>query len=136
MTHNNRGRLAVTLGGNWRIYTNTLPAGSRAIGIVTRGGIDAGALVLIEASGLYVQINANAMRNLDQNKVTAALEQVRTGQGGPGRGQGVKAADGAVGLERKNITIDPERAAVLRAFGGGDLSLGIRRAADHIKPLG
>lgn len=55
------------------------------------------------------------------------------GRGGAGRGQGLKAADGATGLERRNINIDPERAAVLRALGDGDLSLGIRRAADRIK---
>lgn len=135
MTHDNRGRLAVDLGGKWRLYTNTLPAHSRALGTVTRDGCDTGALVLIDATGLYVQVNAGAVRSLPQIKVLGALDEVRTGQGGPGRGQGVKAADGATGLERKNITIDPARAEVLRAFGDGDLSLGIRRAADHIKTL-
>lgn len=55
------------------------------------------------------------------------------GRGGPGRGQGLKAADGATGLKRTNITIDPESAETLRAYGDGDLSLGIRRAAAHIK---
>lgn len=53
--------------------------------------------------------------------------------GGPGRGQGVKAADGATNLKRTNISIDPDSADTLRAFGDGDLSLGIRRAAAHIK---
>lgn len=51
--------------------------------------------------------------------------------GGPRR----KATDGATGLKRTNITIDPASADVLRAFGGGDLSLGIRRAAAHIKSI-
>ncbi len=52
--------------------------------------------------------------------------------GGAGRGQGRKSGDGAVGLERKMITIDPNRAEVLRAVGDGWLSLGVRRAADMI----
>lgn len=133
MTHNNRGRLVVDLSGKWRLYTNTLPANSRALGTITREGYDTGALVLIEATGLYVQANAGAIRSLPQAKVAAALAEVRTGSGGPGRGQGLKAADGATGLKRTNITIDPESAETLRAFGDGDLSLGIRRAAAHIK---
>lgn len=127
--HSNRGRLTVDLGGKWRIYTNTLPAGSRALGTVTRDGYDTGALVLIEATGLYVQANADAIRSLPQAKISAALAEVRTGKGGPGRGQGLKAADGATGLQRTNITIDPASAEILRAYGDGDLSLGIRRAA-------
>src|SRR3990167_4644943 len=121
MTHNNRGRLVVDLGGKWRLYTNPLPPGRRAIGTVTREGYDTGALVLIEATGLYVQANAGAIRSLPQAKVAAALAEVRTGSGGPGRGQGLKAADGATGLKRTNITIDPESAETLRAFGDGDL---------------
>lgn len=133
MTHNNRGRLAVALGGNWRIYTNTIQSGSRALGTVARDGYDTGALVLIEATGLYVQVNAGAVRSLPQSKVAASLAEVRTGQGGPGRGQGLKAADGATGLKRTNITIDSESANILRAYGDGDLSLGIRRAAVLVK---
>lgn len=133
MTHNNRGRLTVDLGGKWRLYTNTIPANSRAIGTITRDIGDTGALVLIEATDLYVQVNAGCLRTLPQSKVVAALAEVRTGQGGTGRGQGIKAADGAANLKRTNITIDPASADTLRAFGDGDLSLGIRRAAAHIK---
>jgi hypothetical protein len=133
MTHNNRGRLTVDLGGKWRLYTNTIPANSRAIGTITRDVGDTGALVLIDATGLYVQVNAGCLRTLPQAKVIAGLAEVRTGQGGAGRGQGVKAADGATGLKRTNITIDQASADTLRAYGDGDLSLGIRRAAAHIK---
>jgi len=132
MTHNNRGRITVDLGGKWRLYTNTIPPNSRAIGTITRDGCDTGALVLIEATGLYVQINAGGLRNLPQAKVEAVLAQVRTGHGGPGRGQGLKAADGATGLKRINITINQEHIDILRDFGDGKLSLGIRRAADAI----
>ena len=135
MTHNNRGRLTVALGGAWRIYSNTIPAGSRALGTITRDIGDTGALVQIDATGIYVQVNSGAVRTLPQSKVVAALAEVRTGRGGPGRGQGIKAFDGATGLKRRNISIDDASADILRQFGGGDLSLGIRRAAAHIKAL-
>lgn len=55
-----------------------------------------------------------------------------TGRGGPGRGQGVKAVDGATGLKRRNISIDDASADVLREYGGGDLSVGIRKAAKRV----
>lgn len=95
MTHGNRGRLVVDLGGKWRHYTNTLPAGSRAIGTVTRDGYDTGALVRIKATGIYVQCNAGAIRSLDQRKVVGAIKVARTGRGDPGRGGDRKTADGA-----------------------------------------
>lgn len=128
--------LKIDLSGNWRLYTNTIPPNSRALGTITRDGFDTGALVLIEATGLYVQVNAGAIRNADQGKVVAALAEARATHGGPGRGQGLKAADGATGLKRTNITIDDDSKATLRAFGDGDLSLGIRRAAAHLKSSG
>lgn len=136
MTHNNRGRLAVALGGAWRLYSNTIPAGSRALGTISRDIGDTGALVQIESSGLYVQVNAGAVRNLPQSKVSAAVEAARSGaHGGPGRGQGIKAADGATGLKRVNVTLDEDSIDALRQLGDGELSLGIRRAAAHIKAL-
>lgn len=59
---------------------------------------------------------------------------LKSTHGGAGRGQGLKAADGATGLKRRNISIDDASADILRTYGDGDLSLGIRRAAAHIKP--
>lgn len=138
MTHNQRGRLTVTLGGNWRIWSNTIPAGSRALGTVSRDGSfsDSGVLVQILATGLYAQINAGVLRTLPQAKVASAIDAARSGaHGGPGRGQGAKAVDGATGIKRRNISIDDASADTLRQFGDGDLSLGIRRAAAHIKAL-
>lgn len=75
MGHQNRGRLTIHLDGPWRLYTQTIPAGGRAIGTVTRGTGDTGALVLIERSGIYVQVNAGAVRTLPQSKVHAALRE-------------------------------------------------------------
>lgn len=73
MTHNNRGRLTVDKDGKWALYSSTLPAGYTPLGTVTRDAYGTGALVRIESSGLYVQINAGAIRSLDQRKVSAAL---------------------------------------------------------------
>ena len=73
MTHENRGRLTVNTDGNWRLYSNTIPANSIAIGTVTRAIGDTGALVKIEATGLYVQVNAGVVRSLNQRKVKSEL---------------------------------------------------------------
>lgn len=133
MTHTYRGRLTVDLGGKWRLYANLIPASGVALGTVTKDDAT-GALVYIERTGIYVRLNAGAMVVLPQAKVQAAIDNARAGShGGAGRGQGIKAADGAANLKRTNITIDPTSADTLRAFGDGDLSLGIRRAAAHIK---
>lgn len=136
MTHNNRGRLTVALGGAWRLYSNTLPAGSRALGTVTRDIGDTGALVLMEATGIYAQINAGTVRTLPQAKIAAAVDAARAGaHGGPGRGQGIKAADGVTGLKRVNVSLDEASIAIAKALGGGEVSLGIRRALSHHKPI-
>ena len=74
MAHENRGRITVNPAGAWKLYANTLPAGSTPLGTVTRDGIDTGALVRFDATGLYAQINAGAVRNLDRRKVEAALQ--------------------------------------------------------------
>ena len=65
--------ITIKRGGKWKLYANTLPARSRAIGTVTRDGFDTGALVLL-ASGQYVQINAGAIRNLEQRAICRALQ--------------------------------------------------------------
>ena len=59
--------------GKWQLYSPRIPAGSRAVGVVTVDGWRTGALVLIEATGLYVQANDGALRGLDQHQVDAAL---------------------------------------------------------------
>lgn len=71
--HPNRGHLTVDINGKWRLYTDSLPVGWTPLGTVTRDAYGTGALVRIESSGLYVQINAGTVRSLDQRKVLAAL---------------------------------------------------------------
>ncbi len=66
-------RITVDTTGNWRIYSSRIPVGSRALGVVHRGGGDSGALVQIESTGLYAQVNAGCIRNLPQGEVAAAI---------------------------------------------------------------
>lgn len=115
MTHNNRGRLTVDLGGKWRLYTNTIPEGSLALGTVTSGELgDIGALVRL-GSGSYVQINAGVLRNLDGRKVAAAL-------GTAGRPSEM------VGGKKVNTYLDVESIAIATRLGNGNVSDGIRKA--------
>jgi hypothetical protein len=115
MTHENRGRLTVNTGGNWRLYTNTLPANSTALGTVTRDETDTGALVRIEATGTYVQVNASVIRPLDGRKVAAAL-------GTAGRPSEMS------GGKKVNTYLDAESIAIATRLGNGNVSEGIRKA--------
>lgn len=69
MTH--RARLIVTIGGPWRLYTHAM-SGFEMLGTVQRG-MEVGALARTPA-GLLVQVNAGAVRALDQRKALAALD--------------------------------------------------------------
>ena len=115
MTHNNRGRLTVNTDGNWRLYTNILPANSTPLGTVTREESDTGALVRIEATGLYVQVNASVMRSLDGRKVAAAI-------GTSGRPSEMS------GGKKVNTYLDAESIAIATSLGNGNVSEGIRKA--------
>ncbi len=114
MTHTNRGRLTVNIDGKWRLYTNTIPGGSEALGTVTQGEGDTGALVKLP-SGLYAQVNAGAIRNLDGRKVAAALGLV-------GRPEEM------AGGRKVNTYLDAESIAIATRLGNGNVSEGIRKA--------
>lgn len=135
MTHNQRGRLTVDLGGNWRRYANIIPPGSKCIGTVRTTNGETGALIFT-GSGIYARLNAGTIVSLPQGKVQTAVDAARAGsQGGAGRGQGITAADGATGLKRVNVSLSEENIVSLRRLGEGNLSLGIRRADARIKTL-
>lgn len=68
----NRDRIIITPGGPWRLYQHVAPPGMRMLGTVQRG-LEIGALARTQA-GLLVQLNAGAVRALDQRKAQAALE--------------------------------------------------------------
>lgn len=115
ITHTNRGRLTVEVGGKWRLYTNTIPAGAEAIGVVSRGELgDMGALVKL-SSGNYVQINAGVVRNLDGRKIAAALGTA----GRPSEMEGGK---------RVNVYLDATSLETAATLGSGNVSEGIRIA--------
>ena len=67
----NRSRIIVTVGGPWRLYQHTVPPGMQMLGTVQRG-LEIGALARTQA-GLLVQVNAGAVRMLDQRKAEAAV---------------------------------------------------------------
>ena len=69
MSH--RARLTITPGGPWRLYQHTVPPGWEMLGTVQRG-MEIGALARLP-SGILAQINAGAVRSLDQRKARAAL---------------------------------------------------------------
>lgn len=49
-------------------------------------------------------------------------------RGGARQGTGPKPADGVRGVSRYQVTLDPASEAYARELGGGDRSLGLRRA--------
>ena len=60
--------------GNWKLYWGAapLPTGAEALGVITRGVGDHGALIML-ASGNYVQGNAGSVRSIDQGAVKRLL---------------------------------------------------------------
>jgi len=76
MTGVNRGRYTAQLNGPWRLYTNTCPPGWQMLGTIRRG-LEIGALARSPV-GVLAQINAGAVRPLDQVKATAAIEAAST----------------------------------------------------------
>lgn len=116
MNHNNRGRLTVEVGGKWRLYTNTIPSGAEAIGVVSRGDIGGtGALIKFSATGQYAQLNAGAILALDGRKVAAAL-------GTTGRPTTME------GGKRVQVYLDADSLAIASTIGNGNVSEGIRKA--------
>ena len=73
-------------------------------------------------------IQQSAEEGLIDHATARGLEiALKSTHGGAGRGQGRKTADGAIGLERRNISIDPESDAIAHR-AGRDRSSGIREA--------
>ena len=117
MNHDNRGRLTVKIDGNWRLYSNTLPPGAEAVGTVTQGVGDTGALIRYAATGIYAQLNAGAIKPLSQHKVKAVLEPA-----GRGRPDTMDAG------RRVQVYLDAPSLATADRMGDGNISAGIRAA--------
>ena len=60
---------------NWQLYWGAmpLPANAEALGVVTRTTGESGALIRL-STGVYVQGNAGAIRNLPQSETQAAVD--------------------------------------------------------------
>lgn len=67
-----RGRVEVDRNGPWRLYQPHVPSGWVILGTVQRG-MEIGALGRNKGTGEYAQLNAGAVKSLDQRKVAAAL---------------------------------------------------------------
>ena len=65
-----RGRIIITPGGPWRLYTHSIK-GWEMLGTVQRG-MEVGALAR-SPFGVLAQVNAGAIRSLDQRKARAAM---------------------------------------------------------------
>jgi len=76
---------------------------------------ETGALVRIETTGAYVQVNAGTVRNLDGRKIAAAL-------GITGRPPIMR------GGKRVNVYLDDASLITAAALGSGNVSEGIRLA--------
>lgn len=120
MNHENRSRITVDTAGNWKLYSNTLPTGAEAIGTVTRGSGDTGALIRYIASGQYAQLNAGTIHTLDGRKVAAALGT----SGRPAEMDGGK---------RVQVYLDAESLEIAQSLGDGNVSAGIRMALAQAK---
>ena len=120
MTPKDRGRLTVDPVGRWQLYTNTIPEGATPLGTVTRETGETGALVRIERTGIYLQVNAGVTRSLDGRKVAAAL-------GLTGRPSEM------TGGKRVNVYLDAASIDAASRIGEGNVSAGIRRAVDAWK---
>lgn len=68
--------------GGWQFYwgPGRLPAGATALGTVTGGDFDHGALLRL-ASGVYVQGNAGVLRSLPQDQVQRRLANAQQERG-------------------------------------------------------
>lgn len=118
MSAPNRGRITVDPDGNWRLYTNSAPAGCTMMGTVTRDS-ETGALVLTEA-GIYSMLNHRVYKSLDQRKVKAALGISNNG------GRPAALADG----KRVNVYLDAASLQRASELGNGNVSEGIRLALE------
>jgi hypothetical protein len=116
MTGLNRGRYTITIDGPWRLYTDKL-LGWTMTGTIQRG-LEIGALALSPV-GIYAQINAGAVRELDQRKVSAALGIKQISFGRPAEMQGGK---------KVNTYLDAKSIELATRLGNGNVSYGIRKA--------
>jgi len=109
--------------GKWKLYTTTIPAAGKPLGTIRRDVGDTGALVLIENTGVYVQVNAGVIRSLPQREVKQILGQKICG-GRPRFGDEP--------MKKMTVMLDQETIAAARELGCGNLSAGLRQAVQRL----
>jgi hypothetical protein len=79
--------MKIDLKGNWKHYQNPEVCHDNwhMLGTVTRGIGDTGALAQGKRTGLYVQINANALRSLPQRTIATMIANAKEVQVGKAR---------------------------------------------------
>lgn len=114
MNHDNRGRITIKIGEGWQAYSDEIPDGSQALGIVTRGN-KIGALVRLE-DGKYAQVIAGTVYKIDGRKIAHAL--------GHSPGRPIEVQNG----RRVNVYLDEKSIAIAEKIGDGNVSEGIRKS--------
>lgn len=108
--------------------SRNLPIGATLVGRVSEDDDTIpGALVRL-ASGEYVRFNMGHKGKLDQFLVADAMDRAKTGIGGLVQSGNVS--------RQCNMMLSEEVIHTLRNYGAGNLTAGVRRAADLVKLCG
>ena len=113
-------RFTVDTGGDWRAYTDAIPADSTFIGVIN-SDCGSGALVRNEKTGAYAQINGDTVQRLDGRAVAVALGML----GRPPK---------VIGAKRVTVYLDAESFDTAARLGDGNISEGIRKALGNANP--
>lgn len=118
----------VDLSNNGKQYSKSIPIGCNFIGSVSDDkGHNSGALVYNKITGLYHQLNRGILVSLDQNDVAIAIAKAMNEQSTTD----IPMLNSVKKL--RSVNLDDETMTIMRNYGHGNVSLGIRRAAELIK---
>lgn len=129
-------KMLIDLQGNYKTYTKILPVGATVIGTVSTDGQDPGALVQFADTGKYAQVNQNHVRDIDQTLAAIAHCEAMTRPAyvKNNRPIGRPALNLADPMRPRVINLNQTTVDILKAIGNGNLSAGVRIAADMVKP--
>ncbi len=74
--HLKKGKIIIDLDADWSLYTDAIPQGSIALGVITQEQ-QTGALVYFEESQEYLMIQSEQIYRLLAYKVRAAIQQAQ-----------------------------------------------------------
>lgn len=123
--------LYIDLAGNPRAYTKRPPVGATPLGTIAVGDA-CGALYRLN-SGIYARVvGRDYIEKLDEVEVEAAIVEARTRS----TVAGIVPVRQSPPMRLRSVSLDDATADTLRAYGGGNLSGGIRKAADLVRTCG